>query len=154
MQRACGAEVCLSVCCSTNKNTAFLFIKKTIILIIIKLTLEELRSKAFFQNTIDTWIMFCEEKGLEWYDVNGYRAFINHLNKNGAKMQKFPLCIKESGGMYERGRDKTKFLEELSKFSSDDASAYTIKLSDSMLEKIRLFQKDNNNGSSSSSIDC
>lgn len=116
-------------------------------MIIIKLTLEELRSKAFFQNTIDTWIMFCEEKGLEWYDVNGYRAFINHLNKNGAKMQKFPLCIKESGGLFERGRDKTKFLEELSKFSSDDASAYTIKLSDAMLEKIRLFQKDNNNGS-------
>jgi hypothetical protein len=101
------------------------------------LTLEELRSKAFFQNTIDTWIMFCEEKGLEWYDINGYRAFINHLNKNGAKMQKFPLCIKESGGLYERSRDKTKFLEELSKFSSDDASAYTLKLSDSMLEKIR-----------------
>lgn len=88
--------------------------------------------------------MYCEEKGLEWYDVNSYRAFINHLNKNGSKMQKFPLCIKESGGLYERGRDKTKFLEELSKFSSDDASAYTIKLSDSMLEKIRLFQKDNN----------
>jgi hypothetical protein len=152
MQRACGAEVCLLL---NQQKHSILIYKKTIILIIIKLTLEELRSKAFFQNTIDTWIMFCEENGLEWYDVNGYRAFINHLNKNGAKMQKFPLCIKESGGMYERGRDKTKFLEELSKFSSDDASAYTIKLSDSMLEKIRLFQKynNNNNRSSNSSMD-
>lgn len=152
-------EQCSEVSLLIDKKHSILIYKKTIILTIIKLTLEELRSKAFFQNTIDTWIMFCEEKGLEWYDVDGYRAFISHLNKNGAKMQKFPLCIKESGGLFERGRDKTKFLEELSKFSSDDASAYTIKLSDSMLEKIRLFQKDNNNdnndngSSSSSSVD-
>jgi hypothetical protein len=103
------------------------------------LTLEELRSKAFFQNTIDVWIAYCEEKGLDWYDPNKYRSFIKHLNGIGARMQKFPLCIKESGGLYERSRDKTKFLERLSELSSDDASAYTIKLSDSMLEKIRLF---------------
>ncbi|HET7391190.1 MAG TPA: hypothetical protein VFJ51_10235 [Nitrososphaeraceae archaeon] len=104
------------------------------------MTLEELRSKAFFQNTIDVWIAFCEEKGLDWYKLNDYRSFIQYLNNNGTKMQKFPLCIKESGGLYERGRDKTKFLEELSKLSSDDASAYTIKLSDPVLEKIRLFR--------------
>ena len=144
-----GAHKCCVVL--INKNTAFLFIKINSI-INNKIDSRRTSSKAFFQNTIDTWIMFCEEKGLEWYDINGYRAFINHLNKNGAKMQKFPLCIKESGGLYERSRDKTKFLEELSKFSSDDASAYTLKLSDSMLEKIRLFQKDNNNNKSSSSI--
>ncbi|HEY5631010.1 MAG TPA: hypothetical protein VIR31_02695 [Nitrososphaeraceae archaeon] len=104
------------------------------------MTLEELRSKAFFQNTIDVWIAFCEEKGLDWYELKSYRSFIQHLINNGAKMQKFPLCIKESGGLYERGRDKTKFLEELSKLSSDDACAYTIKLSDPVLEKIRLFR--------------
>jgi hypothetical protein len=86
--------------------------------------------------------MYCEERKLEWYDVDSYKAFIRHLNENGAKMQKFPLCIKESGGLYERSRDKTKFLEELSKLSSDDASAYTIKLSDSMIEKIRSFDGD------------
>lgn len=103
------------------------------------MTLEELRSRAFFQNTIDVWIAFCEEKGLDWYDLNSYRSFIKHLSWTGTKMQKFPLCIKESGGLYERSRDKTKFLEELSKLSSDDAAAYTIKLSDSMLERIRLF---------------
>src|SRR6187455_3093704 len=132
-----SAEVCLLL---NQQKHSILIYKKTIILIIIKLTLEELRSKAFFQNTIDTWIMFCEEKGLEWYDVNGYRAFINHLNKNGAKMQKFPLCIKESGGMYERGRDKTKFLEELSKFSGEDVAAYTLKLSNEVLHAIRSYK--------------
>jgi hypothetical protein len=37
-------------------------------------------------------------------------------------------------------------LEELSKLSSDDAAAYTIKLSDSMLERIRLFGINGFNG--------
>jgi hypothetical protein len=104
------------------------------------LTLEELREKALFQNTIDVWIMFCEEREQEWWDIGGYRAFINHLRSSGVRMQKFPLCIKESGGIYERGRDKTKFLDELSKLSSDDASAYTIKLSDPLLNAIRSFR--------------
>ncbi|HYY49456.1 MAG TPA: hypothetical protein VE643_01185 [Nitrososphaeraceae archaeon] len=103
------------------------------------MTLEELREKALFQNTIDVWIMLCEERGQEWWDISGYRAFISHLRGSAARMQKFPLCIKESGGIYERGRDKTKFLDELSKLSSDDASAYTIKLSDPLLKAIRSF---------------
>jgi hypothetical protein len=108
------------------------------------LSLEELREKALFQNTIDVWIMFCQERGEEWWDVDGYRAFIDHLRKSGIRMQKFPLCIKESGGVYERGRDKTKFLDELSKLSSDDTSAYTIKLSDTLLKAIRSFDSINN----------
>jgi len=104
------------------------------------LTLEQLREKALFQNTIDVWIKFCEERQQEWWDISSYRAFINHLQSTGVRMQKFPLCIKESGGMYERGRDKTKFLDELSKLSSDDASAYTVKLSDSLLNAVRSFR--------------
>jgi hypothetical protein len=105
------------------------------------LTLETLRSKAFFQNTIDVWIMFCEEQKWDWYDIDAYRHFITYLNSKNVKIQKFPLCIKESGGMYERGRDKSKFLEELSHFTSDDASAYTIKLSADVLSTIRSFSK-------------
>ena len=107
------------------------------------LSLEELREIALFQNTIDVWIMFCEERRVEWWDIGGYRAFIDHLRKNGVRMQKFPLCIKESGGVYERGRDKTRFLDELSKLSSDDTSAYTIKLSDTLLKAIRSFRSNN-----------
>ena len=62
------------------------------------------------------------------------------------RCKSFLFCIKESGGLYERSRDKTKFLEELSKLSSDNAAAYTIKLSDSMLERIRLFGGNGFNG--------
>jgi hypothetical protein len=105
----------------------------------VELTLEELRNKAFFQNTIDVWIMLCDERNLDWYSLDDYRAFINHLKNTGVIMQKFPLCIKESGGLFERGRDKTKFLEELSKLPFDDTTAYTIKLSESVIEKIRSF---------------
>jgi hypothetical protein len=75
------------------------------------MTLEELRQKAFFQNTVDVWIMYC----------------------------KFPLCIKESGGMYERGKDKAQFLDQLSKITSDDAAAYTLKLSGDAMTAIRSF---------------
>src|ERR687889_2114821 len=104
------------------------------------MTLEELRQKAFFQNTIDVWIAYSEERGWDWYNIDAYRSFIEHLLSKGIRMQKFPLCIKESGGIYERGKDKTQFLDELSKLSSDDASAYSIKLSDPLLSAIRSFR--------------
>lgn len=103
------------------------------------MTLEELRQKAFFQNTVDVWIMFCAERGRDWYDADAYRRFISHLGSKGVKMQKFPLCIKESGGMYERGKDKAQFLDQLSKIPSDDAAAYTLKLSSDVMAAIRSF---------------
>jgi hypothetical protein len=104
------------------------------------MTLEKLRQKAFFQNTIDVWIMYCEERNWDWYNLENYQHFISHLTSRGIKMQKFPLCIKESGGLFERGRDKTKFLDELSKISSEDASAYTLKLNDQTISIVRDFQ--------------
>lgn len=103
------------------------------------MTLDQLRQKALFQNTIDVWISYCEERGWDWYNIEMYRKFINHLNGRGIKMQKFPLCVKESGGVYERGRDKTQFLDELSKLSVEDAAAFTVKLSSDVLASIRTF---------------
>ena len=103
------------------------------------MTLEELRQKAFFQNTIDVWIAYSEERGWDWYNVDSYRLFIEHLLSKGIKMQKFPLCIKESGGTYERGKDKTQFLDQLSKISTADTAAYTIKLTSETIGTIRLF---------------
>ena len=103
------------------------------------MTLEELRQKAFFQNTIDVWIAYSEERGWDWYNIDAYRGFIEHLTLRGIKMQKFPLCVKESGGTYERGKDKAQFLDHLSKISSDDAAAYTVKLTCETIGAIRLF---------------
>ena len=104
-----------------------------------RMTLEELRQKAFFQNTVDVWIMYCAERDWDWFDAAAYRRFINHLNTRGVKMQKFPLCIKESGGTYERGRDKAEFLEQLSKIPTEDAAAYTLKLNSDVISSIRSF---------------
>ena len=103
------------------------------------MTLEELRSRAFFQNTIDVWIMYCEERGWDWSNIDYYLRFISYLREKKITMQKFPLCIKEAGGVYERGRNKAKFAEDLSSVSSDDAAAYTIKLSPEVLSTIRSF---------------
>src|SRR3990172_8628084 len=104
------------------------------------MTLEELRQKAFFQNTIDVWIMYCAERDWDWYSVDAYRRFINHLSSKGIRMQKFPLCIKESGGMYERGKDKTQFAEMLSQETDPNAAAYTLKLNDEVIKLIRQFK--------------
>ena len=71
------------------------------------MTLEELRRKAFFQNTVDVWIAYSEERKWDWYDIDAYRRFISHL--------------------------------KLSKFSSDDAAAYTVKLSGDVIATIRSF---------------
>jgi hypothetical protein len=103
------------------------------------LSLEELREKAFFQNSIDIWIMLCEEKNWEYSDITNYLKFIDYLFANGIKTQRVPLCIKESGGMFERGKDKTSFLDRLSKVQSDNASAFTIKLTQSTIDKMRGF---------------
>jgi hypothetical protein len=104
------------------------------------LSLEDLRDKAFFQNSIDVWIMLCEEKKWDYSNIKDYLNFIDYLFSNNIKIQRFPLCIKESGGMYERGKDKTAFLENLSKIQSDNASAFTIKLTENTLSTIRAFR--------------
>lgn len=104
------------------------------------MTLEELRKKAIYQNSVDTWIAACEEKNTDWYETDNYKKFIEYLHNNNLNLKKFPLCVKETGGMYERGRDKTKFAEILSESDDPNAAAYTIKLNDANLEIIRKFQ--------------
>ena len=104
------------------------------------MSLEQLRKKAIYQNTIDTWIAACEEKKIDWYETENYKKFITFLNKNNLKMQKFPLCIKEVGSEYERGRDKSKFAETLATSEDPNAAAYTVKLNDATMEIIRKFE--------------
>ena len=83
--------------------------------------------------------MLCEEKKWDYSDTKSYLKFIDYLFAKGLKIQRFPLCIKESGGMFERGKDKTNFLERLSKIQSDNASAFTIKLTESAITTMRNF---------------
>lgn len=106
--------------------------------------LEALRDRAIYQNTIDTWIALCGERSREWHDVAAYKEFIAHLLSRGVALKKFPLCIKEAGGEYSRGRDKTSFAEALEaaaeeRDGSNLAAAYTVKLGGPTLEAIRAF---------------
>ncbi len=100
--------------------------------------LEQLKTRALFQNTIDVWIALCNERGLEWYNVDGYRAFIRYLLSKNVKMDRFPLCVKETG-TYERSRDKVALLDELSKLNTQDAQVYIVKLDENTLNVIRGF---------------
>jgi len=104
------------------------------------MTLDELRKKAIYQNTIDAWIAACEEKNYDLYETEDYKKFIAYLKKSQIKMQKFPLCVKETGGTYERGKDKTKFAELLSTSEDENSAAYTVKLNDTTVELIRNFE--------------
>ena len=104
------------------------------------MTLEELRKRALYQNTIDTWIMSCEETHSDWFSPENYKKFIDYLTRRGLKMQKFPLCVKESGGTYERGRDKTQLAEILAESTDPNAAAYTLKLNDEAIKIIRQFK--------------
>jgi len=104
------------------------------------MSLEQLRKKVIYQNTIDTWIAACDEKNNDWYEVENYKKFISYLTKNNLKMKKFPLCVKEVGSEFARGRDKTKFAEMLAEIEDPNAAAYTVKLSDEAVELIRKFE--------------
>jgi len=108
--------------------------------ILKKMSLEQLRKKVIYQNTVDIWIAACDEKNIDWYETENYKKFIIFLNKNNLKLQKFPLCIKEVGSEFERGRDKTKFAETLAQSEDPNAAAYTIKLNDATMKIIRKFE--------------
>ena len=103
------------------------------------MTLEDLRQKAFFQNTIDVWIAYSEERGWDWYNIDAYRCFIGHLISKGIKMQTFPLCFKDSGRTYDRRKNKRQFLHHLSKISAEDAAAYSVKVTAETIGAIRLL---------------
>ena len=105
-----------------------------------ELALDEIRKKVIYQNTVDIWIAVCQEQGTEWHDPEKYKKFIQYLLKSNLQMKKFPLCIKESGGDYERGKDKTTFGEKLSESNDENSAAYTIKLNDDATNIIRKFE--------------
>ncbi len=102
------------------------------------MSLEELKSKALFQNTIDVWIILCKEKKMEWYDIDAYIRFVKYLKDNNVKITVFPLCVKESTKI-ERGRDKSEFLDELSRVGT--SMVYSVRLDEKNLSIIRAFER-------------
>ena len=104
------------------------------------LALDNIRKKVVYQNTVDIWIAMCQEQDTDWNSTEIYRKFIAYLLKTSLTMKKFPLCIKESGGNFERGHDKTEFGEKLSESNDENIAVYTIKLNDVAMNIIREFK--------------
>jgi len=103
-----------------------------------KLSLDVIRQKVFFHNSIDVWISACSEKNFEWFDVETYKKFIAYLLKNNLHLKAFNLCSHEAGATEEK---KTKFADILSETKDTDpnTATYTIKLNDITIDVIRKF---------------
>ena len=101
------------------------------------MSLDEIRKKVIFHNSIDVWIAACGEKNLPWTNTDDYKQFISYLLKNNLNLKAFNLCSHEAGATEE---EKTKFAEILAETKEDPNSlTYTIKLSDSALDLIRNY---------------
>ena len=103
-----------------------------------ELSLDVIRKKVFFHNSIDVWISACEEKDVDWFNIENYKKFIAYLLENNLQMKAFNLCAHEAGATEER---KTKFADILAetKDSDPNTATYTIKLNKDTVDLIREF---------------
>ena len=101
------------------------------------MSLDEIRKKVIFHNSVDVWIAACREKSKSWTNPEDYKKFISHLLANNLNLKAFNLCAHEAGATED---DKVKFTETLYQTKDDpNSQTYTIKLNDSTLGIIRSF---------------
>ena len=101
------------------------------------MSLDTIRKKVIFHNSIDVWIAACGEKNTSWTNPEEYKKFIAYLLKNNLNLKAFNLCTHEAGATEE---EKTKFAETLSETKEDPNSlTYTIRLNDNALNLIRSY---------------
>jgi len=101
------------------------------------MSLDQIRKKVIFHNSVDVWIAACGEKDISWTNPDDYKKFIAYLLKNNLNLKAFNLCAHEAGATEE---EKTKFAETLAETKDDPNSlTYTIKLSDNALDLIRGY---------------
>lgn len=84
-------------------------------------TLDELRAKLIFQNSMDVWIILCREKNWDRRDYLRYTQFIKYLREQRVQLNKAPQGhpIKDSEGK--------------------PVETYVIRLDNTMIQKIRSF---------------
>ena len=101
------------------------------------MSLDEIRKKVIFHNSVDIWIAACNEKNIPWANPDNYKKFIAHLLKNNLNLKAFNLCAHEAGATEDK---KTKFTEILAETKEDPNSlTYTVKLNDRALDIIRSY---------------
>ena len=104
------------------------------------MSLDEIRKKVMFHNSIDVWIAACSEKNMDWSNTENYKKFISYLLKNNLNLKAFSLCAHEAGATEQ---EKTKFADALLESKDPNAATYTIKLNDTTLGVIRKFTLQN-----------
>jgi len=107
------------------------------------MTLDDLRKKVIYQNTLDVWIGTCDEKNINWNETESYKKFIDYLLTQNLNMKKFPLCVSDSDSQLESDREKAKFAEILSETKTPNCETYTVRLNDSTIDIIRKFDLNN-----------
>lgn len=102
------------------------------------MSLEEIRKKVIFHNSLDVWITACDERNKSWTNPEDYKKFIAYLLENNLNLKAFNLCAHDAGATEE---EKTKFAEILAETKDSDPNSmvYTIKLSDSAVDLIRGY---------------
>lgn len=91
-----------------------------------------------FHNTIDVWIASCLERGSDWNDPDGYRRFVRHLRDGGMDLRDYRLCVGDAESPDARERRKAEFADSFAKDDPDGAT-YSIRMSDSVISRIRGF---------------
>lgn len=101
------------------------------------MSLDDLRKRVAFHNSVDVWIAACRERDADWTIPDDYRKFIAYLLKNNLNLKAFNLCAHEAGATDET---KTQFAEALAQTKDDPNSLnYTIRLNNSAIELIRRY---------------
>ena len=103
------------------------------------MSLDDLRQKVVFHNSVDVWIAACGEKNFDWADPEAYKRFIAHLlQQKSLSLKTFNLCAHEAGAIDDK---KTQFVEALvqSKDSDPNSRNYTIRLNDKAVSTIREY---------------
>jgi len=103
------------------------------------MTLEELRKKVLYQNSIEVWIGISKEKNIDWVDTDNYQKFIAFLLKNNQNMKQMSICFDESDKASEGGHSKKVFANNLAAINNENSACYSIKLNDGAIELIRKF---------------
>lgn len=103
------------------------------------MSLDEIRKKVIFHNSIDVWISTCFERGVDWREPQDYKRFIAYLLENNLNLKAFNLCAHEAGATED---EKTQFVEQLDLTKQEDPNSltYTIKLNDAALSVIRSYK--------------
>jgi len=104
-----------------------------------KMTLEELRKKVLYQNSIEIWIGVSQEKNIDWFETENYKKFISFLLKNNLKMKQMTICFDESDTASYGGHSKKVFANKLAAINDENSLCYSIKLNDGAIELIRKF---------------